>query len=143
MSALPKDHPFLERPYSGKAILYTMLRKGPVAVKDYQKELKTGGRKITALPRVLYWVGKAVEEYGYDLEVAYDEKSGEPKSLKLIKSAKPAKPAKKTKKASKPAKKAKTVVKTKKAKSKKKESESSEPESEPESDEPESGETES
>lgn len=146
---LPKDHAFLERPYSGKAILYTMLRSNPsgVRVKDYFKALKESGRKITALPRVIYWVGLAVEEYGYDLLTSGEDKDGNPETIALTKregGARPAKKAKKEKKTSKhkssksksksSSKKEKPVKKTSKKSSSKKTSKKKE-ESESESSE--------
>jgi hypothetical protein len=147
-TSLPKDHKFMERPYSGKAIMYSALRKGPLEVKDFNKAVKAGGREVTAIKRVIYWVSLEVAEYGYDIEVTYDEKTNEPKTLKLVKSADGPKPKKSSKKAPKKSKSSatkKTHSKSKKAASKKSkkesESESSEPESEAETSEEETDES--
>lgn len=117
---------------SGRSILYTMLRESkgePVSMKAYAKELKSQGRTVNAFPRVLYWVSKEIEKYGYDIETTTGS-DGEITSMKLVKADheptgpgrppnynKPAKKAKKVKK-SKTSKKSKIKPVSKKKKSK-------------------------
>lgn len=145
MPALPKDNFLMDRPYSGRAILYVLLRESkgePVTMRQYQKAIKAAGRTITAFPRVLYWVGKAVEEYGYDLETTQDDDK-EITSIRLVKrSASEEKPSKRkskpSKSKSKSSKKEKPAKKTSKKSSKKTSKRSKKDESESESESKES-----
>lgn len=147
MPALPKDNFLMDRPYSGRAILYVLLRESkgePVTMRQYQKAIKAAGRTITAFPRVLYWVGKAVEEYGYDLETTQDDDK-EITSIRLVKrsaseektSKRKSKPSK-SKSKSKSSKKEKPAKKTSKKSSKKTSKRSKKDESESESESKES-----